>query len=149
MEALQIRVITETEKTKFTDHVISFFKSKLEEGWFYLPPFLLVSKYSAEVAQSATKNASLEPILVVHLKVHLTILKFLSKDLDAYSKSVVDEKTFEQYFFNLLRAFSSIYNIHHESDQSELLDLSIAASEEVIRILYNEEPKHRGSLVGY
>lgn len=147
MENLQIRNLVEVEKTKFTDHVISFFKGKLEEGYWYLPPFLTISRYTSQAALNTIQDSSQEVILALHLKLHLSVLKFVTKDLHNFSKSVVDAGQVETYFNNLMKSLVSIHQLSHASEKSELLEVGMASSDEIIRVLYNSDMKHRGSLV--
>lgn len=127
--------------------MINFFRGKLEEGYWYLPPFLLVSKFTVKMAEEATREKALESILALHLRLHLTVLKFLTKDLHSFSKSVVDEASLEQYFLNVLRSLVVVHQINHESDKAELVELAMSATDEIIRVLYTFEPKHKESLV--
>lgn len=147
MENLKIRNLIEVEKTKFTDHVINFFKGKLEEGYWYLPPFLLISKFTGELAANTPREPLLESILALHLRLHLSVLKFVTKDLHNFSKSVVEEAQAAQYFNNVVRSIVTVHQLNHENEKSELVEIGIASSDEIIRVLYANDSKHRESLV--
>lgn len=144
---MSIRELTVVEKTKFTDHVISFFRSKLEEGFLYLPPYSLVVGYTNALSQATAESGFQEELMSLHLKFHLALLRFLAKDPLGFSQSVASEAALQDYFMQLFRVFGSAHLLAHVSDTENIIGLARELTIEIVRVLYLQQDSQRTSPV--